>query len=59
MTQDQFEKNIKRLRCDKGCEFTSNGMLDLYAKEGIILEKTSPHTTQQNGVVEKKHCHLL
>ncbi|KAM0043325.1 putative RNA-directed DNA polymerase [Helianthus debilis subsp. tardiflorus] len=59
MIQVQFEKNIKRIRCDNGGEFTSNRMLDFYAKEGILLETTCPHTPQQNGVVERKHRHLL
>ncbi|KAK1412293.1 hypothetical protein QVD17_33424 [Tagetes erecta] len=59
MVQTQFEKNIKRIRCDNGGEFTSNRMLDFYAKEGIILETTCAHTPQQNGVVERKHRHLL
>ncbi|KAD6455029.1 hypothetical protein E3N88_09735 [Mikania micrantha] len=34
-------------------------MLEFYAKEGIVLETTCPHTPQQNGVVERKHRHLL
>ncbi|KAK9063535.1 hypothetical protein SSX86_017405 [Deinandra increscens subsp. villosa] len=59
MIQTQFEKNIKRIQCDNGGEFTSNKMLDFYTKEGIILETTCPHTPQQNGVVERKHRHLL
>ncbi|KAK9050950.1 hypothetical protein SSX86_027575 [Deinandra increscens subsp. villosa] len=55
----QFEKNIKRFRCDNGGEFTSNRMLKFYADQGIVLETTCPHTPQQNGVVERKHRHLL
>lgn len=34
-------------------------MHDFYTKQGIILETTCPHTPQQNGVVERKHRHLL
>lgn len=34
-------------------------MADFYAKQGILLETTCPHTPQQNGVVERKHRHLL
>lgn len=34
-------------------------MLDFYAKEGIVLETTCLHTPQQNGVVERKHRHIL
>ncbi|KAD2804249.1 hypothetical protein E3N88_37626 [Mikania micrantha] len=30
-----------------------------YAKHGIVLETTCPHTPQQNGVVERKHRHVL
>ncbi|KAJ0845011.1 putative RNA-directed DNA polymerase [Helianthus annuus] len=59
MVQTQFEKNIKRVRCDNGGEFTSNRMLEFYANEGIVLETTCPHTPQQNGVVKRKHRHLL
>ncbi|GJS77672.1 F-box domain containing protein [Tanacetum coccineum] len=58
-TQIQFEKNIKRIRCDNGGEFVSNKMIDFYAREGIVLETSCPHTPQQNGVVERKHRHLL
>ncbi|GJV29321.1 putative RNA-directed DNA polymerase [Tanacetum coccineum] len=55
----QFERNIKNARCDDGGEFTLNRMLNFYAEQGIILETTCPHTPQQNGVVERKHKHLL
>ncbi|KAK9053678.1 hypothetical protein SSX86_024752 [Deinandra increscens subsp. villosa] len=50
---------VKRVRCDNGGEFTSKSMTDFYAKQGILLETTCPHTPQQNGVVERKHRHLL
>ncbi|KAM0052273.1 putative RNA-directed DNA polymerase [Helianthus debilis subsp. tardiflorus] len=59
MVKTQFERSIKRIRCDNGGEFTSNRMLNFYADQGILLETTCPHTPQQNGVVERKHRHLL
>ncbi|GJV45434.1 retrovirus-related pol polyprotein from transposon TNT 1-94 [Tanacetum coccineum] len=59
MIEVQFEKQIKRIRCDNGGEFTSNNMLNFYNEKGILLETTCPHTPQQNGVVERKHRHLL
>ncbi|KAI3494583.1 hypothetical protein L1887_40715 [Cichorium endivia] len=59
MIKVQSEKNVKRIRCDNGGEFTSNLMRDFYSKEGILLETTYPHTPQQNGMVERKHRHLL
>ncbi|GJR72284.1 retrovirus-related pol polyprotein from transposon TNT 1-94 [Tanacetum coccineum] len=59
MIEVQFEKQIKRIRCDNGGEFTSNNMLNFYNEKGILLETTCPHAPQQNGVVERKHRHLL
>ncbi|GJU07481.1 putative RNA-directed DNA polymerase [Tanacetum coccineum] len=59
MVKTQFGKSIKRIRCDNGGEFVSNRIHNFFAEEGIILETTCPHTTQQNGVVERKHRHLL
>ena len=59
MVEVQFENKIKRIRCDNGGEFTSNNMLNFYNEKGILLETTCPHTPQQNGVVERKHRHLL
>ncbi|KAJ0493602.1 putative RNA-directed DNA polymerase [Helianthus annuus] len=59
MVKTQFGKNIKKIRCDNGGEFTSNDMVNFYKDNGILLETTCPHTPQQNGVVERKHRHLL
>ncbi|KAK1414482.1 hypothetical protein QVD17_30227 [Tagetes erecta] len=59
MVKTQFSKHIKRIRSDNGGEYTSNRMKDFYAREGILLETTCPHTPQPNGVVERKHRHLL
>ncbi|GJT94400.1 putative RNA-directed DNA polymerase [Tanacetum coccineum] len=59
MIEVQFEKQIKRVRFYNGGEFTSNDMLEFYNEKGILLETTCPHTPQQNGVVERKHRHLL
>nr|KAJ0210072.1 hypothetical protein LSAT_V11C400204200 [Lactuca sativa] len=59
MIKTQFGKYIKHIRCDNGGEFVSHKMHDFYATEGIVLEKFCPYTPQQNGVVERKHRHLL
>ncbi|KAI3722512.1 hypothetical protein L2E82_33551 [Cichorium intybus] len=59
MIENQFGKRIKRIRSDNGGEFTSHTMLDFYNQNGILFETTCPHTPQQNGVVERKHRHLL
>lgn len=59
MIKTQFEKNIKRIRCDNGGEFTSNQKMNVYAEQGIILETSCPHTPQQNEFMERKRRHLL
>ena len=59
LIKTQFRKSVKRVRSDNGGEFTSNEMVSFYDEEGILLETTCPHTPQQNGVVERKHRHLL
>ncbi|KAJ0580529.1 putative RNA-directed DNA polymerase [Helianthus annuus] len=59
MVKTQFGKVIKKIRCDNGGEFVSNRMVKFYKEEGMLLETTCPHTPQQNGVVERKHRHLL
>ncbi|GJS24278.1 putative RNA-directed DNA polymerase [Tanacetum coccineum] len=59
MVQVQFEKSIRRIRCDNGGKFISNQMIKFYANQGIILETSCIHTPQQNGGVERKHRHLL
>ncbi|KAJ0764103.1 putative RNA-directed DNA polymerase [Helianthus annuus] len=55
----QFEKKIKIIRSDNGTEFVNNQM-NLFCKSKGILHQTScAYTPQQNGVVERKHRHLL
>ncbi|KAJ0875397.1 putative RNA-directed DNA polymerase [Helianthus annuus] len=55
----QFEKKIKIIRSDNGTEFVNNQM-NLFCKNKGILHQTScAYTPQQNGVVERKHRHLL
>ncbi|KAJ9540324.1 hypothetical protein OSB04_026830 [Centaurea solstitialis] len=59
MVHTQFGKNVKRIRSDNGVEFQSRQMLDYYTENGILLETSCTDTPQQNGVVERKHRHIL
>lgn len=59
LIKNQFGRYVKKIRCDNGSKFTSNDMLKFYNEQGILLETICPHTPQQNGVVERKHRHLL
>lgn len=57
--ETQFRKKVKRIRNDNGGEFTSSFVSEYYASEGIILKASCAYTPRQNGVVERKHHHLL
>lgn len=52
----QFGKNIKVLRSDNGPEFN---LVNFYALNGIIHYKSCVETSQQNGIGERKHQHIL
>ncbi|KAJ0913978.1 putative RNA-directed DNA polymerase [Helianthus annuus] len=55
----QFEKKIKVFRSDNGTEFVNNQMSVFCKTKGILHQTSCPYTPQQNGVVERKHRHLL
>lgn len=52
----QFSVKIKIICSDNGLEFH---LPDLYAVKGIIHQRTCVETPEQNGIVERKHQHLL
>lgn len=53
--QNQFGRNIKRFRSDRGTEYDSNEFKDLYASLGIIHETTAPYSPESNGKAERKN----
>ncbi|KAL2252169.1 UNVERIFIED_CONTAM: Retrovirus-related Pol polyprotein from transposon RE1 [Sesamum indicum] len=59
MVLTQFEKRIKTVRTDNGLEFINEQCQTFFKEEGIIHQTTCTYTPQQNGVVERKHKHLL
>lgn len=56
LVQNQFNTSVKILCSDNGPEFF---MTDFYSDQGIIHQKSCVETPQQNGLVERKHRHLL
>ncbi|KAL4580545.1 hypothetical protein LXL04_016743 [Taraxacum kok-saghyz] len=57
--KNQFGCNIKIVRSDNGTEFL-NKKMDLFCNDNGIIHQTScVNTPQQNGVVERKHRHIL
>nr|GEU77426.1 ribonuclease H-like domain-containing protein [Tanacetum cinerariifolium] len=56
---NQFKFSIKIVKSDNGTEFVNNKMHNLLNSLGIVHQTSCAYTLQQNGVVERKHIHLL
>ena len=57
--QVHFDKRIKIIRSDNGLEFTSKKCGKFFSENGIIHQKSCVYRPQQNGLVERKHRHVL
>lgn len=53
----QFNHKIKSIHTNNGGEFVS--MQDFFREKGIVFQRSCVYTPQQNGVVERKHRHIL
>ncbi|KAH9743690.1 hypothetical protein KPL70_003387 [Citrus sinensis] len=58
-TEKQLDKNIKKLRSDRGGEFLSGDFKEYLVENEIISQLTAPGTPQQNGVAERRNRTLL
>nr|XP_028954377.1 uncharacterized protein LOC114823160 [Malus domestica] len=59
MIQTQYSSVIKVLRFDNGGEYIACELSEFLRDRGILYETTCPYTPQQNGVAERKNCHIL
>lgn len=59
MIQTQFNKPIHVIRSDNGSEFINHNVESLFQEFGIIHHRSCAYSPQQNGIVERKHRHLL
>jgi len=60
MAKTQFNAVIKVLRSDNALEIsTGHTALDFFSSNEILHQTSCVQTPQQNGVVERKHKHLL
>jgi len=60
MAKTQFNAVIKTLRSDNALELsTSHTALQFFHLHGILHQTSCVQTPQQNGIVERKHKHLL
>ena len=50
----QFSTSMRVLRIDNALEYTQNKISHFCAFHGILHQTTWPHTSQQNGVAERK-----
>ncbi|CAB4283059.1 unnamed protein product [Prunus armeniaca] len=59
MVEKRLNCTIKMLQIDGGGEFTSRMFLNFLREHGISYQISCPYTPQQNGVVERKHRHIV
>lgn len=55
----QFQTNLQSIQSDHGKEFLSTDFQTFIRTKGIIYLKSCVYTPQQNGIVERKHRHIL
>jgi len=55
----QFGKVVKKVRSNNGSEFVNSVCTKMFKDRGIIHQRSCPYTSQQNGVAERKHRHVL
>ena len=54
----QFNISIRVLRSDNAREYFSTPFTSFMSQHGILHQSSCAHT-QQNGVAERKNCHLI
>ncbi|KAL0541716.1 hypothetical protein IC582_021771 [Cucumis melo] len=59
MIRTQFSCPIKTLRTDNALEYKDSTLLSFLSQQGTLVQRSCPHTSQQNGRVERKHLHIL
>lgn len=57
--KNQYDVNVKILRSDNGKKIFNSTCHELFSSLGIIHQSSSSYAPQQNGIVERKHKHIL
>ena len=57
--ENLLNAKVKILRTDCGSEYTKHEFTNFCSQSGIFHQFTCPHTFQQNGVVDRKHHHIV
>ena len=53
--ENQWNRKIKKIRCDGGGEFVNNDLIDWCKNKGVDLSTTNPYSPQQNGIAERRN----
>jgi Integrase core domain/GAG-pre-integrase domain len=56
---NQYNANIKNFRSDNGTEFINKQFSEFFKQKGILHQTSCIYTPEQNGVSERKNCHIL
>ncbi|KAL0552272.1 hypothetical protein IC582_011380 [Cucumis melo] len=59
MIRTQFSCPIKTLRIDNALEYKDSTLLSFLSQQSTLVQRSCPHTSQQNGRVERKQHHIL
>ncbi|KAL4021774.1 hypothetical protein IC575_020590 [Cucumis melo] len=59
MIRTQFSCPIKTLHTDNALEYKDSTLLSFLSQQGTLVQRSYPHTSQQNGCAERKHRYIL
>ncbi len=59
LASNRFNRNVMRLRCDRGTEYLNDGFRNFCNQNGIHLEPTMAYSPQQNGKAERLNRTLV
>lgn len=60
MVKSQFNTKVNKIRSDNALELGGGSSIsEFFASQGILHQTSCTTTPQQNGIIERKHNHLL
>ncbi|KAL4030263.1 hypothetical protein IC575_008499 [Cucumis melo] len=59
LIENQIPQKLKRFQSDSGGEFCNTTLQSFFYSKGIFHQKSCPYTSEQNGIAERKHRHIV